>query len=212
MIWSFWPELSTIHPAQFFPKSEVTGKVQEMFAGQTCMLIARANGWLYLLLLAIVLVPLLLLRLLNAYDRYPYEAKANLMSPAEMDFYHQIKVIVDDLFVVFPKVRIADVLKVRPGVPLVLKWEKKINCENVDFVLCDPNDLSIKVIIEMSYPDHSKEEKGQRDSFVDQAFEDARVPLIRIMNQRDYPGEKILAAIQNAGSARNRQWVVHVDI
>lgn len=111
-----------------------------------------------------------------------YSAKSHLMSKTERDFY---KVLVEETrgkYVVFTKVRIADVLATNRTIIKSLWWKRfvKISSKHVDFVLCDASNLSISACVELDDRSHLAKATKKRDRFVNKAFKEAGLKLIRV--------------------------------
>jgi hypothetical protein len=61
----------------------------------------------------------------------------------------------------------------------------------VDFVLCDSSDLSLVAAIELDDKSHKVIERGIRDSLVDQALQDACIPVLRFEAKQSYAPAQI---------------------
>ena len=91
--------------------------------------------------------------------RSVYELYLGLLSQAEKAFYRALVAAVSEPYVIAPKVRVADVLKVagssqRKGQTAVFN---KIAMKHFDFVLCDPPTLVLAGAIELD--DHNRSPK-----------------------------------------------------
>ena len=67
----------------------------------------------------------------------------------------------------------------------------KIQSKHLDFVVCDPDDLSIQFVIELDDKSHAKAKRQSRDEFVNQALAAAGVPLSRFPVKRTYSVQDI---------------------
>lgn len=142
---------------------------------------------------------------------YPYEKIVSICTKTEARFYQQLIESVKGDFLIFGKVRIADLLKVRKGAKNRLSWQNRINCKHIDFVLCDPVSLEIRVAIELDDRSHQRPDRIERDKFVNKAFEDASFPILRIKTADQYDQKLIRKTIERALSPQNRQWVYHIE-
>ncbi len=140
---------------------------------------------------------LLLLRMYSPPARLPYRARGRLVTQAELRFYKSLVKAVQDDFEIFAMVRIADLLRVEDGTANYRKWLNKILAKHVDFVLCDPGSLQPRVCIELDDSSHERQERIERDQFLDAAFESADLPLLRIAVQEIYPPREIRALIDS---------------
>ena len=89
---------------------------------------------------------------------------------------------------VFGKVRLADVLTVRKGLPKA-EWQRafnRISRKHLDFVLCRPHDLSVVCVVELDDKTHRRSDRRERDVFLERALEAAQVPLVRVPSRRSY--------------------------
>ena len=68
---------------------------------------------------------------------------------------------------VCPKVRLLDIIEPRKGEKNYLGLLAKVQNKHVDFVICD-QDLRIKGILELDDSSHDREDRQQRDKFVDE--------------------------------------------
>lgn len=81
----------------------------------------------------------------------PYLKTRALLTPAERSFLGVLDQALGNEFRVMGKVRVADVLSVRSGMNRSA-WQQafnKISAKHFDFLLCNPNDLSVFVDIEL---------------------------------------------------------------
>jgi hypothetical protein len=93
---------------------------------------------------------------------------------------------VNDDWEIFAMVRIADLLVVPKGTRNHRSWLNKILSKHIDFVLCDKDSLEVLAGIELDDPTHLKPARMQRDRFVNGAFADAGLPLLRIPASEGY--------------------------
>lgn len=152
------------------------------------------NTTLFLGLMAIFVI-YLVLRPQKRGDEYPltnyyeYDAHKNLMSIAELSFYHALNQAIGDDYLVFAKVRIADVLKPKKNLYHRSEWQtafNRISSKHFDFVLCDPKTLSICKVVELNDSSHHKPDRIRRDNFVFTACQSAELPLLMINAARTY--------------------------
>ncbi|NQU38512.1 MAG: DUF2726 domain-containing protein [Lentisphaerae bacterium] len=119
---------------------------------------------------------------------YPYQKEPTLFTPAERSFLGVLEQAVGDQFRIMGKVRLADVIRVRPGLTASARQKalNKIQSKHLDFVACDPNDLSIQFAVELDDKSHGKKGRQDRDVFLDAAMNAAGVPLIRFPARKAY--------------------------
>lgn len=137
---------------------------------------------------------------------YEYDAHKNLMSIAELSFYHSLNKAVGDNYLIFAKVRVADVLKPKKNLYHRSEWQKafnRISSKHFDFVLCDPKTMSICKVVELNDKSHQKPERILRDSFITVACSTADLPLIMIDARRSYCLSELKFQIENNQSTEH---------
>ena len=125
----------------------------------------------------------------------PYRLRDDFLSPAELSFYRVLQSALGDRVTISPKVNLADIFFVaRPNENQ--GYKNKINRKHVDFIICDP--ISMKPIcgIELDDSSHARRDRQERDEFVDQVFELARLPLIRVLAKRGYCPNELLMLVE----------------
>jgi translation initiation factor 2 gamma subunit (eIF-2gamma) len=135
----------------------------------------------------------------------PYQKQPTLFTPAERSFLGVLEQVLGNQFRIMGKIRLADVIRVRPGLDASSRQKafNRIQSKHLDFVICDPNDLSIQFAIELDDKSHAKKNRQDRDAFLDGAMQAAGVPLIRIPARKAYTIQDITQAIDFTSSAPN---------
>ncbi len=130
-------------------------------------------------------------------DTFPYQKEGALFSPAERSFLGVLDQAVSDQFRVMGKVRLADIIRVQSGVN-GSAWQKafnRIQSKHLDFVICNPKDLSIQSVVELDDQSHDRPRHQGRDEFVQKALRAAGVPVFRFSAKRSYSVPEIQSAI-----------------
>lgn len=103
---------------------------------------------------------------------------------------------------VFGKVRVADVLSPVRGMSRS-GWQtsfNRISNKHFDFLLCDPNDLSVLCALELNDRSHDAGKRKDRDAFLENACRSAGLPLIWVPAKAAYSipeiQEVLLSALQ----------------
>lgn len=119
---------------------------------------------------------------------FPYRKQDRLFTPAERSFLGVLNQAVGDQYHIFGKVRLADVIKVKKGLsrPAQQSAFNKIQSKHLDYVVCDPGDLSIQFVVELDDSSHGQSKRKSRDAFLDQALKAADVNLYRFPAKRAY--------------------------
>ena len=136
---------------------------------------------------------------------FPYEPAEAVLTPAEIAFYEVLLEAVGEDFDIFAKVRLADVIVVRPGLPNNYRMRafNRISAKHLDFVLCDPESYVVIGVIELDDRSHLRENRRVRDDFIDGALEAAGIPILHTPAQRRYLASKlrdqVLDSLENGG-------------
>lgn len=117
-----------------------------------------------------------------------YQRLPSLFTDAEIAFMRALHLAVDGRGTIFGKVRIADVLE--PAKELSRSnWQtsfNKIAMKHFDFVICNNDNLSIICAIELDDKSHNRNNRIERDVFVNSACESAKFPLVRFKASSSY--------------------------
>ena len=119
---------------------------------------------------------------------YPYQKKEGLFSAAERLFLGVLDQAVGQEARVFGKVRVADVVETKRGLPPgdQTRAFNKISGKHVDFALCRHDDSSVICVIELDDRSHRARNRQRRDAFLDGACKAAGVPLIHVPAKAGY--------------------------
>lgn len=131
-------------------------------------------------------------------NAFPYFKIQALLTPAELSFYHVLKIAISEEYDIFSKVRLADLVSVNKGTDKS-EWGKafnKIKAKHIDFVLCDRNRSEIICAIELDDQSHSRVKRQQRDEFVTKALGAAKIPFVRFDVTRTYQSDAISHEVQ----------------
>ncbi len=154
--------------------------------------------WPLLAVLSGVLVAALLGLMLLREGQVPYEKRETLLTPAEINFLRSLEMAVRSDWMIFPMVRLADVIRVRSRTRKFQSWQNRIFGKHLDFVLCDVETLEVKLAIELDDSSHSRSERVKRDRFVNSALSSAGLPLLRVPVEPKYETAAIRKSIEHA--------------
>jgi hypothetical protein len=131
----------------------------------------------------------------------PYRQRDDFLSAAELSFYQVLLTALGDRVVVCPKVNLADIFfVVRPNENQ--SYRNRIDRKHVDFLLCDPKTMKPRCGVELDDSSHSRQDRRERDAFVDDVFEVAGLPLVRVPVQAAYSPAGLLALVEPHLSVR----------
>jgi len=128
-------------------------------------------------------------------EELPYRLRDDFLSPAELSFYRVLQAALHNRVVLLSKVNLADIFFVlKPSENVA--YRNKIDRKHVDFLVCDPDSMKPLCGIELDDASHSRTDRRDRDAFVDQVFEDAKLPLVRVRASRTYNPHEIVSSIE----------------
>ncbi len=132
-------------------------------------------------------------------EKMPYKKRDYLFTKAERTFFEVLSLVVRDMEVhIFAKVRMGDLLYIPKGTG---EWQRnwnRIQAKHVDFVLCDKERVQPLVAIELDDSSHATPQQIERDRFVNQAYRDAGLPLLRFPVKHAYTSVDIEEQIKQA--------------
>lgn len=134
--------------------------------------------------------------ILKEVSYWPYERKEYFFSVAELKFYEVLKAVIGDKYLIFPKVRICDLIKTKEKEEYL--YFNKIKSKHVDFVICEKQPIRTKIIIELDDSSHYRAERQERDNFIDEAFANAGIPIVHIPVKREYRKEELSKQLNDA--------------
>ncbi len=115
----------------------------------------------------------------NTKDPMPFRLRDDFLSTAEHSFYLVLKTMMGSIFTICPKVSLSDIFFVsNPNVNMGAY--NRINRKHVDFLICDATTMKPRFAIELDDKSHNREDRMERDDFVELLFEIAELPLVRI--------------------------------
>ena len=126
-----------------------------------------------------------------------YRKRIPFLSPAERLFYSVLSDATDGQLVIMTKVRLADIVDVRKGLSGG-QWQSAFNgirSKHIDFVLCDPQQLDVKAVVELDDQTHEKPKRQARDLFVDQVMNSTGIPILHFSVKGGYSVKEIREAL-----------------
>jgi hypothetical protein len=130
-------------------------------------------------------------------SEYPYCQRDSFLSPAEYSFFMVLQAAVQDSALVETKVNLADVFYTKSSDPSKYRiYTNKIDRKHIDFLLCHPKTVRPIVGIELDDKSHQREDRQVRDTFVENVFRTANLPLIRIPARNAYSVAELTSLLQ----------------
>lgn len=115
-------------------------------------------------------------------ENFPYRAKYNFMTPAEISFYKQLEITVGDKYYIVPQVQLSKIL----WAPKEYKYQNKIDKKSVDFVLFSKPDFKFVKAIELNDYTHDRTDRKERDLFVNKAIQAAGLELQTVDDRNSF--------------------------
>jgi hypothetical protein len=129
-------------------------------------------------------------------QRLPYRLREPFLTTTELALFHALKIIVEDRFLVCPKVSLNDIFYiVRPNENV--HFFNKFFRKHADFLLCDPQTLAPTFGVEI-LRQNSKNEARENDKFMAELFIDAGLPLVHVRSSESYDHAELVLLLQLA--------------
>jgi hypothetical protein len=147
------------------------------------------------ILLAILVLVAIVVAATVRRRRHPirYELQRALLTRSEIAFYRALFAGVGGLYLIAPKVRVADVLKAPrdKNRRAAASAFNRISQKHFDFVLCDPQTFTVLAAIELDDRSHESPDRRARDAMLDRAANDAGLALLRFKARASYTVDEI---------------------
>jgi hypothetical protein len=125
----------------------------------------------------------------------PYRLRSDFLSPSEAAFYQVLVKLVHNDYFVCPKVALSDLFFVaRPNENV--QYTTRLLRKNIDFLLLRCETLTPSLAIELDYL--KQVDHRPQDSFMDEVFAAAKLPLIHLTVQQTYNIQELSARLRTA--------------
>ncbi|MCL4199372.1 MAG: DUF2726 domain-containing protein [Phycisphaerales bacterium] len=132
-------------------------------------------------------------------ETLPYRRKDWLLTKGEKAFYDVLCMAVNvNRHRIFCKVRLSDLLWLPKGAHEQQPHRNRIQSKHVDFVICSADALRPLLVIELDDRSHEREDRRQRDAFVDRALGAAGLPILHVPARAAYDAAQIEAEVGRA--------------
>lgn len=158
------------------------------------------------LLLIVVLIGAVLLAFLRSQgtrgdpgpEAFPFERRP-LFTAAERSFLGVLEQAVGEQVRVLGKVRLGDLVKVRPGLPAGPRKsaQNRVQSKHVDFVLCTREHRQILAVIEIDARSHRAPAQQKRDAGKDGVMAAANIPIHRFPAKTRYSVHDVRQALSS---------------
>lgn len=139
---------------------------------------------------------------------FPFSKKATLYTQVERNFQNLLELAVDGKYKIMNRVKMLDLLEFKQTTDSKSRRAAlaKMNAKYLDYVLCDPKDMSIVAVIDLVNNSSKDGHKATPDWFVSGALEASGLPYIRMKVRNDYTVAEIKAGLAHKiGTAMPKQ-------
>ena len=130
-------------------------------------------------------------------DLYPYKLTQSLLTASEAAFYGALLLAAGRRYVVFAKVRLADLCQDLDRWADIRAFNK-VSSKHVDFVLCDATTFQPVLVVELDDRSHLRADRRSRDAFVDGIFRTMGLGVYRQWVRHSYDPAAIARGIEDA--------------
>jgi hypothetical protein len=135
-------------------------------------------------------------------SRSPYQKHTALFSPDDQAFFRALREAAGEDFEVFGKIRVADIVMPKKGVPrdTVRTAFNPIAGRHFDFVLCDRNSLAVVCAIQLHDKINPARQTEHPDDTLRPICESISLPFVRFHIKADYSAEELRERLDKAMS------------
>lgn len=175
----------------------------EGYIGMLGMQLLEQHGNKLIWFAVSVVVLLLLLLLFKRRQPQSYFAIGPLFTETEWKFHTVLQEAIGGDALLMGKVRIADILCVNRDFDNRARMSafSKISSKHIDFVVVSPTTGYVLACIELDDASHQRKDRIERDIFVNAAFDEADLPLLRIPTRKTYDAQALRHALAEAINA-----------
>lgn len=141
------------------------------------------------IILILYLVKRILPKSTQQEKKLPFQKKEYLLNIPERDFFENLQNKLPTEYTIYPQISLNSIIQVSIKWKEFWNYHNKINRKILDFVIFEKKYLHPIIAIEYDWKTHNREDRKERDLFVDQALEAAWIPIIHVKHQSkiDYP-------------------------
>lgn len=125
-----------------------------------------------------------------------YKPKRYVITLNELNFYIILLEIVKELdMILFSQVALYNIIETKNNNQGAFN---KIRSKTIDFVIVDKNNCKIKLCIELDDYTHKKQDRIERDNFINKVFKDLNINLLRFKVSNYYNKDALKKRIQES--------------
>ncbi|MGI5841062.1 MAG: DUF2726 domain-containing protein [Patescibacteria group bacterium] len=127
----------------------------------------------------------------------PYYLRQTIMTSHERLLFENLRKVLSERYDIYPQMKLDKIFSVRPQrvYKYYLGYLRKINQKSVDFLVVNKNTQSPIFAIELDDWSHEKQERIERDVFVQELFNRNNFPLVRF-NPGGYSEEELRLVLE----------------
>lgn len=127
-----------------------------------------------------------------------YYLRKSLLTPAERSFLGVLEALRHDDYQLCVKVRLADIVGVRSGLERGERQAalNRVQAKHVDFLFIRATDGQPVLAVELDDASHEREDRRERDAFVDQLFSEVGLPVAHVRAQARYTVEEVRGVVE----------------
>lgn len=151
-----------------------------------------------ILMMLLIVVALGALKLNDGGLSFPFKRKTSLLTTTERNFLELIERAVGSKYRVLCRVRLSEIVSLRQNTDKRTAKNALIKASGrqLDFVLCDKQDMSPVIAVDLVHNKGKEGYKTQRDWYVSSALDAARIPHLRIKVKTGYSPQEIKECIE----------------
>ncbi len=127
---------------------------------------------------------------------YPYKVSQHFLTPSEHSFFLVARKVLGDQYMICPQVALSAIFFITGRyfrVPF-----QRISQKRIDFLVCDAVTMKSLFGIELDDSSHKKAERTERDDFINNVFQAAGLPLLRVPAKNSYNTEDLQNLFRSA--------------
>jgi very-short-patch-repair endonuclease len=113
-------------------------------------------------------------------ERLPFKKKEFLLNVPERKFFEVLLQKIPTNYVVYPQVILSSVIQFNGYRQSFWKWHNQINRKTLDFVIFEKEYLKPIMAIEYDGSTHNREDRKERDEFVNNALTQVGIKVVHI--------------------------------
>lgn len=151
-----------------------------------------------ILMMLLIIVAIVAIRLSDNGLSYPFKGKPSLLSQTERNFLNLLDQAVGSKYRILCRVRLSELVSLRQNTDKKKAKSAMLmaSTKQLDFVLCSKEDMSPVMAVDLVNTQSKEGYKAQRDWYISNALDAARIPHLRIKVKHGYTPQEIMECIE----------------